>query len=162
VPTLSKKDTKILADRGISIEVDDFGAIINITTTGVFWLLNYFDKSKKCGKTISLKLLKDISNFQLDESFCRELRIKSISLPVDDEVNYFWVVFYLNGTPPRALQSFKTDCCSIPQKLSIPISNNGPLRIRNDQTAEIALSQEEINILKEGKIIVVEAALIPP
>jgi hypothetical protein len=153
--TLSNKDYEVLAQRGITADHDYYGVLhISLTSNGIAWLFNYLDSSCRTGTTLSLALLKKLANFQLKGEAWRELRFKAVSIPANNDSEYFQFIFYLNGTPPTAFHSFPPIIPSITNIVSVPMIEGGIFRHRDDQSVNIKFTESEVQNLKNGNLVI--------
>jgi hypothetical protein len=145
VPTLSNKDQEVLAQRGVTAHNGAFGTEITLTTLGVAWLFNYLQSSGSIGSTLTLSLLKDLANFQPINSW-RALRLQAVPIPVYD-TNYFQLIIYLEGSPPRAFHAFFPIISAVPKMFDVPLMEGGVFKIKNDQIVKIKFSDFEVGQL---------------
>ena len=153
MPTLSNKDQEVLAQRGISARNGVFGSEITLTSSGIAWLFNYLQSSGNVGAMLTLTLLKDVAKFQPERTSWRALRFKAVPIPVYD-TNYFQLVFYLEGSPPRAFHAFGPDISAISNTFDVPLMEGGVFKIRNDQIVKIEFSDSEVQQLSNGNLLV--------
>lgn len=153
MPALSNRDKDVLAQRGISAHNEAFGTEIALTTTGVAWLFNYLESSGNIGATLTLTLLKDLAKFQPRKNSWRVLRSQAVPIPVYD-TNYFQLVFYLEGSPPRAFHAFHPDISAVPNVFDVPLIEGGAFKVRNDQIVKIEFSDFEVALLANGKPLI--------
>jgi hypothetical protein len=154
VPTLGNKDNQILEQRGISAYNGAFGSEVAFTSTGIAWLFNYLYSSGNVGSMLTLMLLREVARFRPKKDSWRVLRFKALPIPVYD-TNYFQLVFYLEGSPPRAFQAFYPSISSIPTSFDVPHMEGGTFRTRNDQIVKIEFSESEVERLAKGNLLVV-------
>ncbi len=154
--TLSNRDNEILLKRGVTASNDHYGVQITLTPIGIVWLFNYLYSSGKVGATLSLSLLKDLAKFQPEKGSWRALRFKAVPIPVYEGTEYFQLVFYLDGTPPRAFHAFPPGISSISTAFSVPLMDGGVFNVRNDQIVNIEFSNSEVEQLKSGKLIIMQ------
>lgn len=155
VPTLSKKDEVVLAERGISVESGVYGVNIILTPKGLCWLLNYLHSSGKQGSLLSLKLLKEVAGFQKDSDSWRELRLVASRLPAYD-TQYYQLSIYLNGSPPTAFMALPPNLRVIPRTFNMPYLEYGIFKIKGDQATNIALSASETDLLENGEAVIAD------
>lgn len=155
MPTLSKKDEVMLAERGITVESGVYGIKITLTSKGLCWLLNYLHSSGKQGSFLSLKLLKEVAGFQKDSDSWRELRIVASRLPAYD-TQYYQLSLYLNGSPPKAFMALPPNLRAIPRTFNMPHLAYGVFKIKGDQTTNIALSASEADLLENGEAVIAD------
>lgn len=155
MPTLSNRDNDILSRRGIMVRVDGYGVQVTLTSTGVAWILNFMWSSGNSGKKLTLSLLKDLAQFQAEKGVWRDLRFKAVPIQVYSEILYFQLVFYLNGTPPRAFLSFPPTISAIVKTFSVPFIDDGVFTIGHDQIVNIEFSDMEVEQLRAGGLIIV-------
>lgn len=152
MPTLSNKDQELLAQRGISTHQGSHGTEITFTTSGIAWLFNYLESSGNIGSMLTLTLLKEVAKFQPRNNLWRALRFQAIPIPVYD-TNYFQLVFYLEGSPPRAFHAFYPDVLVVPNTFEVPLMESGVFKIRNDQFVKIEFSDFEAKQLTDGTTV---------
>jgi len=153
VPTLSNKDQEVLAQRGISAHNGAFAYEITLTPSGIAWLFNYLESSGNVGSMLTLSLLKDVAKFQPQKNSWRTLRFKAVPIPVYD-TNYYQLVFYLEGSPPRAFHAFRPDILAVQNTFDVPLMEGGVFKIRNDQIVKIEFSDSETEQLANGDLLV--------
>lgn len=154
MPTLSNRDQEVLAQRGISAHNEAFGTAITFTTTGIAWLFNYLESSSNVGSTLTLTLLKEVAKFQPRNNAWRALRFQAVPIPVYN-TNYFQLVFYLEGSPPRAFHAFRPDISAISNSFEVPLMEGGVFKVRNDQVVMIKFSDYETEQLRNGNSLVI-------
>ena len=152
MPTLSNKDQEVLAQRGISAHNGVFGSEITLTSSGIAWLFNYLESSGNLGSMLTLTLLKDVAKFQPQKNSWRALRFKAVPIPVYD-TNYYQLVFYLEGSPPRAFHAFRPDISAVLNTFDVPLMEGGVFKIRNDQIVKIEFSDPEAEQLSNGNLL---------
>lgn len=156
MPTLSNRNNETLSKRGITALNDHHGVHITLTPVGIIWLFNYLYSSNNVGAALSLSLLKELAKFQPEKGSWRALRFKAVPIPVYEGSEYFQLVFYLNGTPPRAFHAFPPSISSITTIFSVPLMDGGAFTVRNDQIVNIEFSNSEVEQLKNGKLIIIQ------
>jgi len=156
VPTLSNRDNEILFRRGVTARNDHHGVHITLTPVGIVWLFNYLYSSRNLGVTLSLALLKDLAKFQPEKGSWRALRLKAVPIPVYEGTEYFQLVFYLDGTPPRAFHAFPPSISAISSTFSVPLMDGGAFNVRNDQIVNIEFSDSEVEQLENGKLVIIQ------
>ncbi len=154
--TLSYKNHIALEERGIVTHSDHYGINITLRSNGIAWLLNYLYSARKIGSTLSLKLLKEVADFQPKEGAWRELRFKAVPIPVYGSDLYFQYIFYLNGTPPRAFHVFPPETTSIKGSLSVPATIDGAFKVRDDQIVNVKFTDVEVSQLQNGELILIK------
>lgn len=157
MPTLSNANIESLALRGVGVSQSGMGTHISLNSNGLMWVLNFLDSSKNVDVAMTLSLLKSVAEFRPKASSLRELRFTAVRLPVYDDAEYFQFVFYLNGSPPKAMLVVPPEVSAITNKVSIPMSEGGAFRIRSDQIIDIEFSAEEIQQLKKSELVRVAA-----
>lgn len=158
MPTLSNKDQEMLAQRGISARNGAFGSEITLTSSGIAWLFNYLQSSGNIGSMLTLTLLKDVAQFQPKKNSWRALRFKAVPIPVYD-TNYFQLVFYLEGSPPRAFHVFRPDISAVTRTFDVPHMEGGVFKIKNNQIVKIEFSDSETEQLANGNLLVVNGKI---
>lgn len=157
--TLNNRDLDSLRLRGIHVESGHPEINITLSTYGVAWLFNYLDISGLVGETISLKMLKEIAQFNPSEKQWRDLRFKSVTIPVYEDTVYFQLVFYLNASPPRVFHSFdpNSEAAKLIQDILLVYPTvNGVFRVRQDQDVKIIFSKSEVEELKNGTLMSIQ------
>lgn len=154
--TLSQNEKITLENRGVEVRSDGSSSHFVFSTSGICWIFNYsYSGSERGGTSISLTLLKKLAAFQPIEKSWRSLKIKANALPVYDNNEYFEIVFYLEGSPPRSFLSFPPSISNVPRMLNVPCFEHGVLKIRNNQLVQIQFSEKEVIQLNNGEVVTV-------
>jgi hypothetical protein len=163
--TLSNKDNDVLFERGIRAYTDNYLDNIALSTTGIAWLLNFLYTTNKTDADLSLNLLKELARFQASKGTLRELRFKAVPIPVYDGTHhdYYQLIFYLNGTPPKVFLAFDL-MSGIDSTFMAPSILGGSFKVKNDKILHLKFTDNEVEQLEAGQLVVNDSliATTPP
>ncbi|KAB7624309.1 hypothetical protein [Alkalilimnicola sp. S0819] len=149
---LGTRDLGRLQERGIKLDTDGFGQIIEFTPTGLAWLLNFVYAASPQSRAVTLGLLKAISGWARPPSW-RELRYRAVECSVYDDAVYYNLMFYLNGSPPKLFSSLYPNATDV-GTLVVPASGLAGIRPRDNQEVRIMFSDAERQRLLAGDVLV--------
>ncbi len=146
-----------LGYRGISVSTphfDDEGPAVEVTTTGLMWLLNTIHLAGRAGRPLALQTLKEASRLSHDAVGLRALRLTLSRLPTYENDVSLLLSVYLVGSPPRLLYHFAPTQGA--PELSWPAGSNPVMTLRKGWVVNICLSPEEWGSLQAGDSILVK------
>lgn len=153
---LSGKSLDTLYMRGIVVERDTIGPVINISTLGVAWVLNFLAiKLKRSG---ALKLtsaaLQALAQFNPNTDELRPLSIRKATLPVRETHEYPLYCFYLEKSPPTQVNVFHLDNQDEGNRFPI---DSGLLKCiapaHSEQGIYLVFSDDERRAFDSGKLV---------
>ena len=150
--TLSDRDRNALGLRGIALSETIHGTEITISLQGFYWLFNYLHSLNKNQASISASFLKSLAAYSRKKGTGRDLLCQAYRLSVYENKDCFLIALYLNGSPPRCFHTLSPRN-SISNYLDISTADNSFIKVRNDQTIQIRLCNEEIRKLIYGELI---------
>lgn len=136
-----------LEEKAIEIRDDRFGTLVTFDLQGLSWLLNALYEKKLDGYIVSLDSLRNLADEAIKDE--RELRLKAVSLELYDNRKQDYVIFYLNGTPPRLLFGLVIDVANHMDLSRTDI----PFQLDDNLGIKLVLSKEQVELLTDGKTL---------
>lgn len=147
--TLTTRNLQQLEERGIKVDNSGFGQVIELSTQGVAWLFNFLHGKDARSRTITIERLKELATWREPQDW-RELRLRAVPCPAYDDIMYYSLVLYLNGTPPKMFTALSPNSREL-SGVTLPAN---VVRLRQDQEVRITLSEAERERLIKGELLI--------
>jgi hypothetical protein len=138
-----------LEKKAIEVRDDGFGTLVTLDLQGLSWLLNAVYEKNLEGSTVSLDSLCHLADEVIVIKDKRELRLKAVVLETYDADTRDYVIFYLNGTPPKLLFGL---LISISERMDLSRTDI-PFQLDDNLGIHLVLSKEQVELLADGKTL---------
>ena len=147
---LTKTNITELRRRGFEIQNGSYDLRIAMNTIAMAWLLNHIYSQSKLGVPLTLGLLKEVASTKIADWI--EMRIKLIPIEVNDSITH-QLIFYLNGTPPRAFLSYPPSSRGFSSPYELTLNDCAPFKLGNNTIAHVLFTEQQQSALLSGELL---------